>query len=287
MMSRTATLLHAWSQSLSPQALVDLAAFQSSRARKTVMTGAIFAVLLLYAVGFSHDASVAVWSAGVVLGLTLLAKVALLSRIDAYLESRILSCVPGNLPNTAMTAQDLSLAIGQSIEKAFDQYIPKPEELATAIKGGVNEASQAISDQGGSIAKALADANAGLVANLSSSGHEMAEQLVAVQTSLQSSLNGAGKEAVDQLTAALSAQSDRLESTSATLVSQIEKLVEVEKSIDNLLGVQKSVDAALGGVAASAEWKETLSALTTHLAESDKLLREASKPRMITLVEEG
>lgn len=286
-MSRMAHLLHAWSQSLSPQALIELAAFQSSRALKPVSTGTVFGLVVLYAVGFSSASPVLVWGGGVLLGLTLLAKVGLLSRIDAYIESRILSRLPGNLPNTTMTAEALGGAIGHSIETAFDQYIPKPQELAAAIQGGVNEASKAIAEQAQLIAKTLEDVKAGLAASLSGSGQEMAAQLAQVQSTLQSSLHGAGKEAVDQLTAALASQSDRLEATSASLVSQIEQLVQLESNIQNLLNVQNSIDAAIEGMAASTQWQETLNALTTHLAESDKLLKEVAKPRMITLVEEG
>lgn len=289
MMNRTANLLQAWGQSRSPQAVVDLAAFQSSRARKPILTGAVFGVLVLYAIGLSAGAPAVVWGAGVVLGLTLLAKMALLSRIDAYLETQFLSRLPGSSPSNVAGGPDAALgdSISQSINTALNQYIPKPEELASAILEGVNQASNAISEQGNLIAKALEDTKTDLVNSLSGSGQNMAAQLSQVQSALQSSLQGAGKEAVDQLTAALSSQSDRLEHTSASLVSQIEQLVQLESNFQTLLNVQNSIEAAIGGMTASTQWQETLNALTAHLAESDKLLKEASKPRMITLVEEG
>ena len=351
-LNRSANLLQAWGEALNPQALIDLAAFQSSRARKPILTGTVFGFLVLYAVGLSSASPVIIWGGGVLLGLTLLAKVGLLSRIDAYIEGRILSRLPGDLPNAGMTVSALADAIGQSIDQSFERYIPKPEALASVLSGSVDQASKAISSQGDSIAKALEGAQSGIVSSfegsgkelaaaltaaqsgitasfsssgkdmaeqlsaaqsgitesLSSSGKDMAEQLstaqsgfqsslsgasketvdklAAVQSALQSGLSGAGKEAVDQLTASLSSHSDRLEATSQSLVSQIEKLTEVEKNIENLLNVQKSVEDALQGVSASKQFQDTLSALSTHLADSDKLLKEASKPRMITLVEE-
>jgi len=312
---RSANLLQAWGGALNPQALIELAAFQSSRSRKPVLSGTVFGFVVLYALGLSASSSVIIWGAGVLLGLTLLVKLSLLSRVDAYLESRVLSRLPGNLPNTAMTADELAGAIGGSIEKAFDQYIPKPDAMASAIQGGIEDASKAIAAQGAAVASALEGVQSGFQGGVEEASKAIAAQGAAVASALEGvptgfvgslegvqsgfvgslegvrsglvgSFSGAGKEAVEQLNAALASQSERLESTSQSLVSQIEKLVDVEKNIENLLNVQKSVEDTLHGVSASKQWQDTLAALTTHLSESDKLLKEAAKPRMITLVEE-
>lgn len=396
---RIQSLFGTWTESSNSALLLDLADFQSSRTRKPILAGTVFGGILLYASGLSEASSMALWGAAVLLGVTILAKIGLLSKIDSYIEARLLSRLPGHLPNTAMTVTDLASAIGTAIDQAFKQYVPQPEQMASSIQSGIEEAGRQIEAQGNVVVKALEEvktgfmkaggglreetkesgagmvkamqgiqaafiqAGEGLCKGVNESGEGMiksmqelqadmikaiqasqsetvqamqeiksglvsmmqesgsglgssfsetggrlleklnelssgissslsgitqknVEEMTALQTTMQSTLSGAGKEAVDRLTVALSEQSERLQSTSQSLVSQIEKLTEVEKNIENLLSVQKSVDHTIQAVSSSQEFKDTLVALRTHLQASDRLLKEASKPRMITLVEE-
>lgn len=262
--ARSKSLLTAWGNGLSAAQVIELAAFQSSRDKVNAGIGLGFGALILFASGVSADSSLLVWLAALALALISLAKIGIVSKTDTVLEQGILSQLPGNLPNTAMTTEELASAIGSAIDQSFANYIPKPEELSAAIRGGVEEAGKNISDQGASVAKAMESAQSGFA----------------------SSLSGAGKEAVENLSASLASQADRLERTSSSLTAQIEKLTEVELKIDSLINVQKSVDHTMQAVSSTQEFKDTLNALRTHIEQSDVVLKELSKPRSITLVQE-
>lgn len=78
---------------------------------------------------------------------------------------------------------------------------------------------------------------------------------------------------------------NRIEATNHELADQLAKVAALEKNIENVLHIQQVVDGTLKTVAASEEFSKLVSALREHLAASDTLLREISKPRTIRLVE--
>lgn len=256
-LARIKNLLMAWSEGLSPVQVIQLAQFQSQRSKAPAAASMAFGALVLLAAGLSLESPVLVWSAAVALGLVFMARTALSTRADAYIEAKFLCKLPGNLPNTGMTVDELSSSIGKAIESTFQEHMPKPEQYSSALQSAMQEA-----------------------------GKTSAEQLTSARNALQSGLSGVGKEAVDQLTAALSSQSDRLESTSESLTAQIEKLTEVEKRIDSLIDAQKAAGDTLQSVTTTEEFKNTLGSLQKHLELSDSVLKELTKPRTITLVEE-
>lgn len=87
------------------------------------------------------------------------------------------------------------------------------------------------------------------------------------------------------LRGAMAEQTQKLTAAAQALSGQLEKIAALEKDIEKVLHVQEAVDSSMKAVAASEEFQKTLGALREHLAESDKLLREAARPRTIRLVE--
>jgi hypothetical protein len=83
----------------------------------------------------------------------------------------------------------------------------------------------------------------------------------------------------------LAEHNEKFQAANVALTAQLGKIAELEKNIQNILHLQETVEGTIKGVAVSTEFKQTLIALKTHLEESDKLLREISKPKTIRLVE--
>ncbi len=349
---RVKRALEAWSQGWSPREVIGLAAFQSAAARKPVYAGAAFAIVVfVLAIQQGHDSILI--SGGIALAsLVMLARLSLLSRADHYVEQEILCRLPGNLPNTAITASQLGDAVGSAIEKAFSQHVPQPEKTAAAIGSAVEGAGKAIAAEADKIQKALAQVQSALGeslpaagkaaadelakaqnqlgASIAESGKKFAEQVAGVQgalvngltesgmktsealrssqealstglasavkqvadvlggvqKSLEGSLSGAGREAAQQLSESLNTYAAQLGSATKALSGEIEQLGIAQQSIEKLLHVEEAVDGTLKSIAAMDEFKETLHSLRVHIEESDKLIKEASKPRTITLIEE-
>ena len=99
-------------------------------------------------------------------------------------------------------------------------------------------------------------------------------------------VDGLGGSWKDQLNSVLAQHADKLTEATQVLSGQLEKIAELEGSIEKVLHVQQTVDGTLKDVSTSEEFKETLATLRSHLEASDKFLKELAKPRMITLVEE-
>jgi len=125
---------------------------------------------------------------------------------------------------------------------------------------------------------------------------EMANQIKNAQAAgldkLQSALNqhaGAITQntttVASQVKSGLSEYTEKLQAASAALAGQLAKIQALEQQIDKVLHVQQVVEGTLKSVTATEEFKNTLEALRVHIQESDKLMAEISKPKMIRLVE--
>jgi hypothetical protein len=234
---RARSLLEAWVMGWSPRAVIALDAAQSRRSRRPMMEGTIF-VLLLAFVSYALNGNLwLTWSALVVLALAVLARLGMGSRIDSYLEARLLTRLPANVPGTSMTAAELADALGGSITKAFQNYVPQPEKMAIAIQGAVENAAKTVASEVAKLDKVLGE------------------------------------------------HAEKSQAAAQAVAGQLAKIQELEKDIQKILHIQEVVDGTIKSVSAAEEFKQMLVALRTHLQESDKVLREAAKPKTIRLVE--
>lgn len=170
----------------------------------------------------------------------------------------------------AVDAQELAGALGSSIESAFRDFIPQPDQMSAAISGVVTAASQKANDGVASAGRALDEAAAKMNAALSAH----AQQIEKIDT--------AGRE---KLQALLAAHADSLQKATATLSAQLDKIAQLEKDIQQVLHIQQVTDGTLKQLSTGVEFSQTLSALRQHLATSDSLIKEVTKPRTIRLVE--
>ena len=312
--ARARSLLDAWVRTADARRVVALAGFQSAQARIPVAAGSLATFLLLAVAVATYDNPCRQWLAwaGILfLGLTVLARQSVLTRVDHYIEARLLTRLPPVLPQAGATAQDLATVLGRSVQEAFRQYVPQPEQMAAAISRAAAGAAQAIGEGVLALQKTLVANQAAMVemwtqaataTTLSLKDCERA--LGAVVLDLTGGLS-AGAEKLKallnrhaemvgeqggtwgaQLREVLAEHSERVRVASESLAAQLQKIMQLEKDIEKVLRVQEAVDGALRGLAATDEFKQTLAALRAHVEESDKLLREVTKPRLIRIVEE-
>ena len=88
-----------------------------------------------------------------------------------------------------------------------------------------------------------------------------------------------------QAQGSMSTHAEQLSKASQAIASQLEKIMALEKDIQKVRHVQQLVDGTMKTVSAAEEFKQTLTALRTHIEASDKVLKELAKPRTIRLVE--
>ncbi len=285
---RAAQLLDSWCTGHDTRATLDLAAFQSSRARRPVLAGALFVVLLLGPAYLMGATGVFVTGGLFVLALTLLAKLSLLSRIDLYLESRLLARLPASLPGTDVTAAELGQHIGKAIDGAFNQYIPKPDALASVIREAVEEGGKKISDQGEALNKSLA----GVESAIGKAGAESAEKLDAVQSDIAGKWTQAASEAADTLKSAQTELASTLSDSAKEVAGELKEtqgalansLSETSKDVVNeLREVQASLSGSLSG--AGKEAAEQLNATLSEYADKLETTNKALVGQLVKITE--
>lgn len=228
--------------------------------------------------------------------------------------SKLVSKLSENISGTGMTAKDLADELGGSIDQAFKNYVPKPEQLASALTSAVETAGKAQLEQAEKLNEAFAESAGSVRDGLMSAGKSAAEPLHEANEALKSSaeavsggvdaaaqklqaviaghaqeiqnaLQGVGGTWRDEISGALSEHAQKLTEANNTLAAQLEKIAALEQDIEKVLHIQETVEGTIKEVAASEAFKATMDSLRIHLEQSDKLLREVAKPRTIRLVE--
>ena len=221
------------------------------------------------------------------------------------------------LPGTVITVEDLSGAIGTAIDQAFKNYIPQPDKMASTVKSALEDAGRDLSSQLQAGAKEFGTQVAAFkaaaeklesalkthVEKMSSAvteaskgaGDVLADKLKAGAKSFETSLgsldSSAGK--IDsalkghttEIQKTLAESSKQMEAAGAAVAEKLGEVTRLQQQIDSVLQLQKTVEGTIKSIAASSDFTSTLSALQKHLAESDNLVKMASKPRTIRLVE--
>jgi hypothetical protein len=303
--ARARNLLVAWSLEWNPRPIIVLATFQSTQARAALYGGAIATAVLLFAGGtLGAGARVALsWVGFAVLGVALLARQNQLSRMDGYLESRLLTRLPGNIPQTAMTAADLAAALGASIRSAFKDNVPQPEQAAAAMKEAVESVVKNVANEMAKLEKAGSTVASSLTDGLNANTEKMKALLAAHTQGIDKVIGGilaklpaalerhadlvghAGDGWGKQLGKVFDQHAGNIQAANETVAAQLAKIAELEKEVGKVLHIQELVEGAMKDVAVSQEFQKTLASLRQHLESSDRLLAEVSKPRTIRLVE--
>jgi len=156
-------------------------------------------------------------------------------------------------------------------------------------RSGLDSALNAHTDR---LSAAEAKSNADLEGSLT--GHT--DRLIAAEAKWQSDLEGSLTGHTDRLAAAetkwqtnlegvLTGHTDRVAAATEALSANLSAISDVSKNIEKMLHIQEAIDGALDTMNKSDEFQSTIRRLTKHLEDSDELLKRASKPRQIQLVE--
>lgn len=315
---RARHLLEAWSLGWSPRQVIELASFQSRQAMGPIKAGTAFTILLLAGAAVAFPFPIRTWLVALgflFLSLTVLARQNVSTRTGGYLESRLLAKLPGNIPQTAMTAAELADKLGAAIDKAFKAYIPQPEQTAAAMKNAVEGVLKNVASDVEKLEKTLVQNQSSLVEKWMNAATATTADLKDIEKALGTvvtdltgglstnaekmktalghhieSIDKAGSSWGGQLKGVLNEHAEKLTSAGQALAGQLEKIAQLEKEIQKVLHVQQVVDGTIKNVSSAEEFKQTLASLRTHLQESDTLLKklteELAKPKTIRLVEQ-
>ena len=192
----------------------------------------------------------------------------------------------------AVDAQELAGALGGSIENAFRDFIPQPDKMSAAVSTIMAQAGQKATEGVTAAGRSLDDAASKLASALTSHAQQLEkadsagrEQLKALLTTHADSLQKSTAASNEQLKLLLTSHADSLQKATAALASQLDKITSLQKDIQQVLQIQQVTDGTMKQLASGVEFTQTLSALRQHLATSDSLIKEVTKPRTIRLVE--
>ncbi|MCS6771454.1 MAG: hypothetical protein NZ740_05445 [Kiritimatiellae bacterium] len=199
-----------------------------------------------------------------------------------------------------MSAKELGAELAGAIDSAFKAHVPNPEKFAAAQAAAIEQSL-----------KKAGEALEGLHKNFLASQQQAVEKWTAAEKSAVQHLEQAAKSieqaaakihealsahiqqmektessARDQLKTALTQHVEGLSKASSAIAAQLDKIMQLEKDIQQVLHIQQVVDGSIKAVSSAEEFKATLAALRKHLEQSDALIREATKPRTIRLIEQ-
>lgn len=242
-------LLAAWGAGATGPQVARMAASQLVRSvLAAAFEGIAFFAILAIGLG-ARDASCSCVTPSI---LAILVPIFALLRIQcavaesAYLESSLLALIGNDTPAAAAT---------DFAQKASDAMASATDKLSDAQKAAASSVQSSTS--------ALAEAQQKALAALAKAQADSAASVAKAQTDA----------------------ADAIAKGQAEIAKQLDRVNALASTIDNVLRLQQSVDGTLKDISAADEFKTTLLELKRHLAESDELIKTATKPRRIRFVE--
>lgn len=200
----------------------------------------------------------------------------------------------------SISAKELGAELAGPLDAAFKAHVPNPEKFAAsnaaAIEQAIKKAGEGIESLHKSLLAAQSQAADKWAANEKAAIQSLenaAKAVEAAATKLSDALSSHAQQldkiesaAREQLKGVLAQHADSVTKAASAISSQLDKIMQLEKDIQQVLHVQQVVDGSIKAVSSAEEFKATLAALRKHLEQSDALIREATKPRTIRLVEQ-
>ncbi|MBN1268190.1 MAG: hypothetical protein JXB04_01265 [Kiritimatiellae bacterium] len=196
-------------------------------------------------------------------------------------ESEVIAPIQAAQMALAAVSKDLTGGFRTGTDKLNDVLKGHSEQL----KGSLEAAAARIQDPMAKLAQQIEKSVGGLTEQVKQTREAGNDEMRKTLTQHAQQVTTAGTTWKDQLQSVMTDHAAKMQQASDTLAAQLTKIAEIEKDIQKVLHVQEVVDGTIKTVTAAEEFQKTLTGLRTHLEESDKLLREAAKPRTIRLVE--
>lgn len=269
-------LLAAWGAGATGQQVSRMAATQLYRALLALVAEgvAIFAVVaigLLISDFPMFDAVVINIATTIILlliPLVTLARIQGASRESGYIESQFLARIGNDTPAAATT--DFAQKVETSVNAATARFADTETKAAAAIEAATAK---------------LADAQQKALAALTDAQTSASAAALKASTDSAAALAKSSADAAQALAKSQAEAAAAMAQGQTEVAKQLERVTALAASIEKVLDLQKSVDGTLKSVSATDEFKSTLLELKRHLAESDELIKTATKPRRIRFVE--
>ena len=268
-------LLKAWSSGASGPQVVAMAASQMHRLMANLAAETLGVIILLTAAaGFAAPGWILTLGTGFMAAAAVvgLARFQLSSQSAGYIESHLLAKIGNDTP--AAAAANFAQAAAKSVSDSMAALAAAQTQFATQLAQNQEQSTA-------QLAKAQQDA-AALIAKAQ---QDSATLIAKAQTDAAARNTQSQADAAAQLSAAQQNSAEQLAKAQDKIAEQLARVTEIAASVDQIFKLQQAVDATLKGVAVTDEFKSTLVELKRHLSESDQLLKNATKPRTIRLVE--
>ncbi len=195
----------------------------------------------------------------------------------------------GALSAHAQQVEKIDGASRDQLKAVLAQHIDGlTKHLQQQEKGASAQADQlkaALAQHIDGLAKHLQQQEKGASAQADQIKAVLAQHIDGLAKHLQQQEKGASAQA-DQLKSLLNQHVEGMGKAANAIAGQLDKIMQLEKEIQQVLHVQQVVDGSIKAVSGAEEFKSTLASLRKHLEQSDSLIREATKPRTIRLVEQ-
>jgi len=166
-------------------------------------------------------------------------------------------------------------------QEQFGKNEQKLTERFEALAESVSSMGKEISERIGAVHERYVD----VVEEFDKKEIQRWEKMVAEFNQLSVKLAESFRQSVTSLDSASSRYADRIQQSADQLTKQLEHITQLGNEIDKVLRTTQSMETTLRQVGSSDEFRQTLSNLRTHLASSDELLKQLSRPRRITFQE--
>ena len=295
--STTTPAHRAWGNGASGPQIVTMAGNQMLRVLGLLVAESAAILILLFAsAGFAAPGALLTLTSGlmVLIALVAIARFQLASKMSGYIESHLLSKIGNDTP--AAASLDFAKAVAKSVSDSTAALAAAQTQFAVQLVQSQEKASAQLVKAQQDTAAQMAKAQLEAAAQLSKTQQDAAAQIVKTQQESAALVAKTQQDATAQLTKAQADMAAKLSSTQEASAAQLAKaqveiatqlgrVTALASTIDNVLKLQQSVDGTLKGISAAEEFKSTLVELHRHLSESDAILKNASKPRTIRLVE--
>jgi ABC-type transporter Mla subunit MlaD len=184
--------------------------------------------------------------------------------------------------------KELAQQMPEEFRKAQERYLHQQAETERKSAGSLEELAEQISEVGKEQAKQLGEAHErylDAIADLDKKELARWEKMISDFNQMSVRLAEQFKQSVGTLDSATARYSERVQASTEGLAEQLGKVQALGTEIDKVLRTTQSVEGALRSVSGSDEFRQTLSNLRTHLATSDELLKQLSKPRKVVFQE--
>lgn len=293
----TRRLLAAWAAGASGSQVAAMATSQMHRMLGLLAAEtAVILALLAASAGFIPPPVLLTLGTGlmVLLLLVALARFQLASQLAGYIESHLLARIGNDTPAAAgiefiqavaKSVSDSTASLAAAQARFADQLAKAQQDAAALMAKAQQEASTQLAKAHHDAAAPIAKAHQESAALVVKAQQEAVAQIVKTQQEAAAQIEKAQADMTTKLSSTQELTSSQLGKAHTEIAAQLGRITELASTLDNIFKLQQAVDGTLKGIAATDEFKSTLVELNRHLAESDELLRNATKPRTIRLVE--